>query len=87
MSSVWWVRNSCTEEADVYYQGSDLPQPFFALSTSFFPTGWSDSLSLWLLHNTAQTPRLLWAAQKKHQGLFSFVHPFLSPSQSAESIR
>lgn len=51
-----------------------------SLSDSFFQPGWSDSLSLWLLHNTAQTPRLLWSSgKKKHQGLpLSFLHSFFS---------
>lgn len=86
LSSVWRVRNLWIEEADVHYQGSDLPQPLFTLSASFFLPGWSDSLSLWVLHNTAQTPLLLWSSEKASRSSSLFRSLFSLSFQSRESI-
>lgn len=58
-----------------------------SLSDSFFQPGWSDSLSLWLLHNTAQTPRLLWSSGKKKAPRSSSLFPslFFLPLFKAEN--
>lgn len=87
MSSVWWERNLWTEEADVYYQSSDLPLPLSTLFASFFLWGWSDSLSLWVRHNAAQTLRLLWSSENASRSFSLFRSLFSLSFQSRESIR
>lgn len=58
-----------------------------SLSDSFFQPGWSDSLSVWLLHNTAQTPLTIVELREKKAPRSSSLFPslFFLPLFKAEN--
>lgn len=79
--SACWLWSSRTVKPDI--KVLTCPGTSSLSGCLFLPKpGWSDSLSLWVLHNTAQTPRLLWSSEKASRSfLFRSLFSLFSKQQ------